>query len=356
MADNLAITPGTGATTATNDIGGVHHQRVKLGLGAAGTANDAVAGAGVVGVGVQRVTLASDDPAVAALTAGVPAIGTVVSGAADSGNPVKVGGVFNTTAPTLDSGDRGDIQLDSRANLKVSLQGTTGGNPAYPTAGADAVSNTTIGLQVYNRPSFFNGTTWDRQQQVGNGLNSTGAGIAAAGLVAQLDDTSPSAVTENQFGNVRMSASRAVHVELRSGAAAADIATAALQTAGNASLATIEAAIGDPGQATPANSVPVIEAKLAYETVAASQTDQMLGATGAAGDYLSHLLVIPATTSPGAISIEDGSTNITVFAGGATSVGDLKPFPIPLGIASTTGGWEITTGANVSVIAAGVFT
>lgn len=39
-------------------------------------------------------------------------IGNVASGAADSGDPVKVGGVFNLVAPVLDTGDRGDVQLD----------------------------------------------------------------------------------------------------------------------------------------------------------------------------------------------------------------------------------------------------
>jgi hypothetical protein len=93
-----------------------------------------------------------------------------------------------------------------------------------------------------------------------------------------------------------------------------------------------------------------------FETVAASQTDQMLGSTGAAGDLLVGILVVPATTSPGAVSIEDGSTNITVFAGGADSVTNLVPFFIPLGILSPTAGWEVTTGSNVSVIAIGQFT
>jgi hypothetical protein len=69
MADNLDITQGTGTTVAADDIGGVKYQRVKLSLGADGTANDASAGAGAVGTGTQRVTLASDDPAVVALTA-----------------------------------------------------------------------------------------------------------------------------------------------------------------------------------------------------------------------------------------------------------------------------------------------
>jgi hypothetical protein len=68
MADNTELNPGTGGDViASDDIGGVKHQRVKVSLGADGTAVDAVAGAGAVGTGVQRVTLASDDPAVTAL-------------------------------------------------------------------------------------------------------------------------------------------------------------------------------------------------------------------------------------------------------------------------------------------------
>lgn len=94
-----------------------------------------------------------------------------------------------------------------------------------------------------------------------------------------------------------------------------------------------------------------------YETVAASAANQALGATGAAGDYLSGLLIVPATTSPGAVSIKDGGgSSITVFAGGASSVSNLVPFFVPLGIKSTSGAWQVTTGGNVSVIGCGNFT
>lgn len=93
-----------------------------------------------------------------------------------------------------------------------------------------------------------------------------------------------------------------------------------------------------------------------YETVAASQTAQVLGPTGATGDYLAGILVIPATTSPGNVLILDNATSITVFAGGASSVSNLVPFMIPLGIFSVSGAWKVTTGANVSVIGIGNFT
>lgn len=67
MADNVDFTPGSGATGAADDIGGVYYPRVKISLGADGSATDALGGAGAVASGVQRVTLASDDPAVTAL-------------------------------------------------------------------------------------------------------------------------------------------------------------------------------------------------------------------------------------------------------------------------------------------------
>jgi len=40
VADNVGYTPGTGATVAADDIGGVLHQRIKIGVGENGTAVD----------------------------------------------------------------------------------------------------------------------------------------------------------------------------------------------------------------------------------------------------------------------------------------------------------------------------
>ena len=40
MADNVEVTPGTGATMAADDVSGILHQRVKLSVGADGVAKD----------------------------------------------------------------------------------------------------------------------------------------------------------------------------------------------------------------------------------------------------------------------------------------------------------------------------
>jgi hypothetical protein len=51
-----------------------------------------------------------------------------------------------------------------------------------------------------------------------NALNSTGAGIQTAQGVGQFDDVTPTAITENQFGNLRMSANRNLFGTIRDAA------------------------------------------------------------------------------------------------------------------------------------------
>jgi hypothetical protein len=91
-----------------------------------------------------------------------------------------------------------------------------------------------------------------------------------------------------------------------------------------------------------------------YETVAASQTAQVLGATGAIGDWLAGLLIVPATIGAGTVALLDDATSMNVFVTG--TLADLTPIWLPLNMKSKNGAWKITTGANVSVIAVGNFT
>lgn len=108
------------------------------------------------------------------------------------------------------------------------------------------------------------------------------------------------------------------------------------------------------GSKAPGSSLSVVPAGLEYETVAASAADQVLGATGAAGDYLSHIVIQPATTGAGTVTVKDGSTVIFTFTSG--TLADLSPKTVPFGLASVSGAWKITTGANVAVIGVGDFT
>jgi len=90
-----------------------------------------------------------------------------------------------------------------------------------------------------------------------------------------------------------------------------------------------------------------------YETIAAGQTAQALGAVGGNGDYLERLIIIPETTGAGTIALLDGTVSTNVFVSGTLS--NLTPITIPIGARSTTGKWSVTTGANVHVIAVGIF-
>lgn len=95
----------------------------------------------------------------------LPMGGTVASGAADSGNPVKIGAVYNATQPTLTTGQRGDAQLDTRANLKATLYGADTVTPVSVGSGAlaDGTTNTQTGaVTVRNSGLLFNNTSWDR--------------------------------------------------------------------------------------------------------------------------------------------------------------------------------------------------
>jgi hypothetical protein len=160
MADNVAITPGLGNIVAADEVidgtlGTVKVQYVKIMDGTLdGTTKAAVGAAGVKvdGSGATQPVSAASLPLPSGAstaakqptlgTAGTPSadvisvqgiasmtplktdasatnqpvVGNAASGAADSGNPVKVGGTYNTTKPVLTNGQRGDIQLNAEAS------------------------------------------------------------------------------------------------------------------------------------------------------------------------------------------------------------------------------------------------
>ena len=90
----------------------------------------------------------------------------------------------------------------------------------------------------------------------------------------------------------------------------------------------------------------------AYETVAASQTAQVLGSTGAIGDYLHRVTVTVGTASTGTVALLDNATSYTLVAAN-TPIG---VYSIEINAKSVSGAWKITTGAGATVLAVGVFT
>lgn len=83
---------------------------------------------------------------------------------------------------------------------------------------------------------------------------------------------------------------------------------------------------------------------------------RFLAANIEVGDVLRGVLIVPATSAAGVVTILDGATSISIFAGGGTTaLSDLKPLWVPLGLVSVNGPWKITTGANVSAVGVGKF-
>lgn len=108
--------------------------------------------------------------------------GNVASGATDSGNPVKTGGVNMTTQPTLTDGQRGDTQLDTRSNTKVTLfanNTTTNIGARADNADAAGVSSVANNLSVSTRLNVYNGTSWDRMRGDTNGTYMIPVPVAA---------------------------------------------------------------------------------------------------------------------------------------------------------------------------------
>lgn len=106
-----------------------------------------------------------------------------------------------------------------------------------------------------------------------------------------------------------------------------------------------------------ATNAPVINGANKYQTIAAGNSNVALtgGGGGAAGDYLSHCVIMPATVTAGAVTILDNATTVYTVP---TSIGvssELIPFSIPIGSISVSGAWKVTTGTNVSVTCTGKF-
>lgn len=90
-----------------------------------------------------------------------------------------------------------------------------------------------------------------------------------------------------------------------------------------------------------------------YETVAASQTAQVLGGAGATGDYLHRLIISVVTVATASVTILDAATSIVILTGAATLVPGV--YSVECGMISASGPWKITTGAGATVIAVGIF-
>lgn len=143
-------------------------------------------------------------PTGAATAAKQPALGTAGSASADV---ISVQGVASMTALKVDGSGvtqpvSGTVSITANSAINVAQIG--GSSTSTVASGVQKVA-----IADSSAAAFLSAAT---------GLNSTGAGILAAQIVGQFDDVSPTAITENQFGNLRMSTNRNLYGTIRDAA------------------------------------------------------------------------------------------------------------------------------------------
>lgn len=274
-------------------------------------------GNGASGTGVQRVTIASDSTGQVTLAAGAATIGSLTAN--QSVNMAQINGV----APTMGNGASGTgvqrvtIASDSTGVVGLATGSNTIGaltaNQSVNVAQIGGASTSTVASGVQKVGTADSGGT--AFLSAADALNSTGGGVQAVQIAGQFDDSSPTAITENRFGNLRMSANRNLYGTIR-------------DAAGNERGANVDSN----------SNLGVV---LAAETTKVLGTIRVLGNAGAIVDAAQNATT-PAnnlamgcnfTTSPATITtgnlgaiqcnskgeiltqLTDGTTSVTVIAG-----------------------------------------
>ncbi|HEY9659866.1 MAG TPA: hypothetical protein V6C65_15525 [Allocoleopsis sp.] len=215
----VAFSPNSPLPTGSNVIGAlVSNQTINLNQVSGNPVNT---GTGASGTGTQRVAVANDSqikvwdgtnqatvkPASTATTATDTAVvvglspnsnqiqGTVANAASDSGNPVKIGGVYRSTTQTYSDGQRANLAMnlngmaviDSSATDVSGTFTTTGNTSAIDASGygsigftlnVSAASGTTPTLDLDLQTSNDGVNDWTTQYEVER-FTTTGSYVAA---------------------------------------------------------------------------------------------------------------------------------------------------------------------------------
>jgi hypothetical protein len=164
VADNVPITPGTGADIATDQVTGTGEQiqLFKLAVSADGSRTLVPAdGTSGLSVNVTNVSVPIGDG-----TNNVTVDVDPTDGESNSGNALHVEGrtyLYNGTTWDRARGDISNGMLVDVSRLQGQVQVGDGTNPvSVDTAGTDAETNAVNQLHTQARLYGFNGTTWDR--------------------------------------------------------------------------------------------------------------------------------------------------------------------------------------------------
>lgn len=147
-------------------------------------------GTGGSSANTPRVTVANDSSVIVN--------GPAAAGSAPGGNPLQLGGVYTTAAPTLSNNQMGNLRVDTNGNLMVNLNA---GSPAGGGTGGSVTQGTSPWVSSIS--------------QFGGSNVVTGTGVGGAGIprvtvssdssVSATQGTSPWVNNTTQFGGTNLS-------------------------------------------------------------------------------------------------------------------------------------------------------
>lgn len=351
MSDNLLYTPGAGATLATDDIGGVHHQRVKLSLGADGAATDAP-GDGTYGIDVditRSVAIAVTDNS-GSLT--VDDGGSTIS-VDDGGGALTVD---STQLPSALVSGRLDVNIGACSGTvtATSAQGTAAANsgawPVKVSDGTDTVGITTVSGAKALKVDVVQSAAG----QADKSAFTEGSGrVTVSGAV--YNDTISSDPAEDNAAALRITAKRGLHVNVRN-ASGTELATSGNPLRVDPTGTTAQPITDNSGSLTiDVNGTAVSETNPLYVqatklkktpvrkqiTYTASQTAQTVWTPASGKKFIVESLII-SPTGAGTLSLFDGTDS----AANAVFYGTMPASGMPLQI-QFPGGHPSSTADNV---------
>jgi len=362
MADNVAITAGSGTNIATDDIAGVHYQRMKLVDGTL-DATTAIAAGGGVEAGALRVTVASDSTGVLSVddngsTLSVDDGGSTIS-VDDGGSSLTVDGTVTANAGTgfvsvqtedaaSAGGETGTMILGVRNDAATSKTSADGDFSAIATdsagrvgiadlGGAISVDDNGSSLTVDGTVTANAGTgSFTVAQATAANLNATVTGFGTAGAAAFIkitDGTNTATVNANGglevTGGVAHGGTDAGNPLKLGAKAESSVTNTANVTDGQRT--DLYADLDGIFLTKPYVPYGDIKVERVTDTGGTSTAFTTFGATASQRNYITTITVYNSSTTQGFIDLRDGTAGSVIFTiplpalGGATI-----NFPVPL--------------------------
>lgn len=258
----------------------------------------------------------------------VTATGNVANDAADSGNPVKVGGVYRSTLASVADGDRTDAQSDTYGNLRTLIAGqqVTGtdniANNALVSIQANSSTSTGTLRPLLIAQTVYDGTAWDMMR--GDATDGTLVNLGANNDVTATGNVANDAVDSGNPLKIGGYASATAPANV----AGADRVNAWFFLNGSQAVQIVDGTgtaltYNANGSATPTNSAPVVVAN--PTTVATGQ-------------------VTPTTSAATLLAARALRARVTFKNTGAVTV-----FIAPATV-TTSNGFRLLPGESISLI------